>query len=117
MARRLTRRDFALGAAASGAVVTGTGYFGAARAATPPLKIGSLLPRSGFEAVIGQGCQRAVDLAKRMLPESGHAIEVVDADTESKPDVARTQAEKLIREGAQILVGAFDSGQSFAIAQ
>jgi branched-chain amino acid transport system substrate-binding protein len=52
-----------------------------------------------------------------MLPEMGYAIEVVDADTESKPDVARTQAEKLIREGAQILVGAFDSGQTFAIAQ
>jgi branched-chain amino acid transport system substrate-binding protein len=47
----------------------------------------------------------------------GYAIEVIDADTESKPDVARTQAEKLIREGAQILVGAFDSGQTFAIAQ
>jgi branched-chain amino acid transport system substrate-binding protein len=117
MKRRLTRRDFGLGAAASGAVLAGAGSFGRARAATPPIKIGSLLPRSGFEALIGQGCQRSVDLAKRMLPEMGFAIEVIDADTESKPDVARTQAEKLIREGAQILVGAFDSGQTFAIAQ
>jgi branched-chain amino acid transport system substrate-binding protein len=88
-----------------------------ARAATKPIKIGSLLPRSGYEALIGQGCQRSVELAKKMLPEMGHPIEVVDADTESKPDVARTQAEKLIREGAEILVGAFDSGQTFAIAQ
>jgi branched-chain amino acid transport system substrate-binding protein len=87
-----------------------------ARAATP-LRIGSLLPRSGFEALIGQGCQRSIEVAKKLLPEMGYAFEVIDADTESKPDVARTQAEKLIREGANILVGAFDSGQTFAIAQ
>ena len=38
----------------------------------------------------------------------GYPVELIDADTESKPEVARTQAEKLIRDGAQILVGAFD---------
>jgi branched-chain amino acid transport system substrate-binding protein len=31
--------------------------------------------------------------------------------------VARTQAEKAIEGGAHVLVGAFDSGQSVAIAQ
>ena len=113
----LTRRDFGLGAAASGAVLAGAGGIGGAGAATAPIKIGSLLPRSGYEALIGQGCQRAVDLAKKLLPEMGYAIEVVDADTESKPDVARTQAEKLIREGAHILLGAFESGATLAIAQ
>jgi branched-chain amino acid transport system substrate-binding protein len=117
MKRRLTRRNFGLGAAAGGAVLAGLSPLRRARAATAPIKIGSLLPRSGYEALIGQGCQRSVELAKKMLPEMDHPIEVVDADTESKPDVARTQAEKLIREGAQILVGAFDSGQTFAIAQ
>jgi branched-chain amino acid transport system substrate-binding protein len=108
---RLTRRDFGLGAAATGALVANAPLT-RARAAKP-IKIGSLLPRSGFEALIGQSCQRGVDLAKKMLPD----IEVVDADTESKPEVARTQAEKLIREGIEVLVGAFDSGQTFAIAQ
>ena len=114
MRHTLTRRDFGLGATASGALLAGTGR---ARAATRPIKLGSLLPRSGYEAPIGQSCQRAVELAKKMLPEMGYAIEVVDVDTESKPEVARTQAEKLIREGVEMLVGAFDSGQSFAIAQ
>ncbi|HXY99928.1 MAG TPA: ABC transporter substrate-binding protein [Stellaceae bacterium] len=114
MKRRLTRRDFALGAAASGALLAGAGR---ARAATRPIKLGSLLPRSGYEALIGQSCQRGVDLARKMLPEMGYAIEVIDADTESKPEVARTQAEKLIRDGAEMLIGAFDSGQTFAIAQ
>src|SRR5690349_10579443 len=114
MIRRLTRRDFTLGAAATSATLATP--LGAARAAQP-IRIGSLLPRSGFQALIGQGCQRAVDLSKKMLPEMGYSVEVIDADTESKPEVARTQAERLIREGAQILVGAFDSGQTFAIAQ
>lgn len=117
MIYRLTRRKFGVGAAAAGATLVLSGHSRSLRAAPPPIKIGSLLPRSGYEALIGQGCQRAVELAKKMLPEMGYAIEVVDADTESKPEVARTQAEKLIREGAQILVGAYDSGQSFAIAQ
>ncbi|HYM03003.1 MAG TPA: ABC transporter substrate-binding protein [Stellaceae bacterium] len=113
MKHRLNRRAFGLGAAAAGAVLAAGGR---ARAAAP-IKIGSLLPRSGFEATIGQGCQRAVDLARKLLPEMGYSFEIIDADTESKPEVARTQAEKLIRDGAQILVGAFDSGQTFAIAQ
>jgi branched-chain amino acid transport system substrate-binding protein len=109
----LTRRDFGLGAAASGAWLAGARRARAAR----PLKLGSLLPRSGYEAPIGQSCQRAVELAKKMLPEMGYAIEVIDVDTESRPEVARTQAEKLIRAGVDMLVGAFDSGQTFAIAQ
>jgi branched-chain amino acid transport system substrate-binding protein len=117
MKKHLTRRAFGLGAAASGALLTASGRIGRARAATRPLKVGSLLPRSGYEALIGQGCQRSVELAKKMLPELGYSLEIVDADTESKPEVARTQAEKLIREGAELLIGAFDSGQTFAIAQ
>jgi branched-chain amino acid transport system substrate-binding protein len=117
MKQRVSRRAFGLGAAATaGAVLAAGGRVTRARAATP-IRIGSLLPRSGFEALIGQGCQRSVELAKKLLPEMGYSFEVIDADTESKPEVARTQAEKLIREGAQVLVGAFDSGQTFAIAQ
>ena len=84
----------------------------------PPLKVGVLLPRSGFEASIGQDCQRGVDLApgilkSRNLPD----LSVMNADTESNVDVARERAEKLINDGAQLLVGAFDSGQTTAIAQ
>jgi len=116
MKHRLNRRQFGLGVAATGAIVVAPGPIRAVQAATP-IKIGSLLPRSGYEALIGQGCQRSVEVAKKLLPDMGYAFEIIDADTESKPEVARTQAEKLIREGANILVGAFDSGQTFAIAQ
>ena len=41
----------------------------------------------------------------------------MNADTETNVEVARSRAEKLISDGAQLLVGAFDSGQSTAIAQ
>jgi branched-chain amino acid transport system substrate-binding protein len=44
-------------------------------------------------------------------------MQLMNADTETNVEVARSRAEKLISEGAQILVGAFDSGQSSAIAQ
>src|SRR6201997_340299 len=84
----------------------------------PPLKVGVLRPRSGFEASIGQDCQRAVDIAPGILktlnlPE----LAVMNADTESNVDVARERAEKLIKDGAQLLIGAFDSGQTTAVAQ
>ena len=41
----------------------------------------------------------------------------MNGDTETNVEVARSRAEKLISDGAQVLVGAFDSGQSTAIAQ
>jgi branched-chain amino acid transport system substrate-binding protein len=83
-----------------------------------PLKVGMLLPRSGFEAAIGQDCQRGVDIAPPILKSLGLPdLSVMNGDTESNVDVAREHAEKLISEGAQLLVGAFDSGQTTAIAQ
>jgi branched-chain amino acid transport system substrate-binding protein len=114
MIYRLTRRELGRGTAAAGAwLAVGS----RARAQSAPLKLGVLLPRSGFEALIGQGCQRGYDLAALMLRDMGMPVELMTADTESKPEVARTQAERLIREGAQVLSGAFDSGQTTAIAQ
>ena len=43
--------------------------------------------------------------------------QIMNADTETNVEVARARAEKLISDGAQLLVGAFDSGQTTAIAQ
>jgi branched-chain amino acid transport system substrate-binding protein len=84
----------------------------------PPLKVGVLLPRSGFEASIGQDCQRGIDIAPGILKSLNlPELAVMNADTESNVDVARERAEKLINDGAQLLVGAFDSGQTTAIAQ
>jgi branched-chain amino acid transport system substrate-binding protein len=88
------------------------------RAQSGPLKVGVLLPRSGFEAGIGQDCQRGVDIASGILKPLGMPdLTIMNGDTESNVDTAREHAEKLISDGAQLLVGAFDSGQTTAIAQ
>jgi branched-chain amino acid transport system substrate-binding protein len=114
--RHLTRRTVAtaLGAVA----LAGTAPFNIVRAQSAALKVGVLLPRSGFQAGIGQDCQRGVDIAAGILKDLGMPpLQIMNGDTETNVDVARSRAEKLISEGAQILVGAFDSGQSTAIAQ
>ncbi|MFZ5689801.1 MAG: ABC transporter substrate-binding protein [Pseudomonadota bacterium] len=114
---RVSRRTFAAGLGAAG-IVAGTAPFTIGRAQGAPLKVGVLLPRSGFQAGIGQDCQRGVDVAAGLLKDAGlPALQIMNGDTESDVQIARAQAEKLINEGAQLLVGAFDSGQSTAIAQ
>jgi len=119
MPRRIniTRRRLLAGAAATGLAAPsivraqGTG-------ARTPLKVGVLLPRSGFEASIGQDCQRGVEIAPGILKSLGlPELTVMNADTESNVDVARQRAEKLINDGTQLLVGAFDSGQTTAIGK
>ncbi len=114
MTRTIDRRRFGMGAAATGAILAAPAIV---RAQGGRLRIGNLLPTSGFEALTGQFCQGGIDLAKTMVKDMGYDFEVVDADTESKPETARTQAEKLIHDGCHMLLGAFDSGQTLAIAQ
>src|SRR5580698_6997474 len=88
------------------------------RAQGGPLKVGVILPRSGFEAGIGQDCQRGVDIAPGVLKALGMPeLTIMNGATESNVDTAREHAEKLISDGAQLLIGAFDSGQTTAIAQ
>ncbi len=114
---RLSRRTFTAGLGAAG-LLAGTAPFNIARAQGAALKVGVLLPRSGYQAGIGQDCQRGVDIANGILKDLGlPPLQIMNADTETNVEVARSRAEKLIGEGAQLLMGAFDSGQSSAIAQ
>ena len=115
----ITRRRFLVrvGAGAAGWLAA-SAPFPIARAQGTPLQVGVLLPRSGFQAGIGQDCQRGVDIAAGILKELGlPGLAIMNADTETNVDTARSRAERLINDGAQMLVGAFDSGQSSAIAQ
>src|SRR5260370_5687687 len=113
----VTRRSFAAGAGAAG-LLAATGTGNVARAQSGPLKVGVLLPRSGAQAGIGQDCQRGVELAPAIFKELGlPELAIMNADTETNVEVARARAEKLINDAAQLLVGAFDSGQTSAIAQ
>ena len=114
---RVSRRTFTAGLGAAG-FVAGTAPFNIVRAQGAALKVGVLLPRSGVQAGIGQDCQRGVDITAGILKDLGlPSLQIMNADTETNVDTARARAEKLIGEGAQLLVGAFDSGQSSAIAQ
>src|SRR5215467_4727305 len=59
-----------------------------------------------------------LDFAPAIFKELGlPELAIMNADTETNVEVARARAEKLINDGAQLLVGAFDSGQTTAIAQ
>ncbi len=103
---KTTRRRFlGLSAAAAGAVgatmlvpAPWRDAFGQAR----PFKIGTLQPLSGAAAAGGKtalvGVQMAVDRANKSGGINGRPIELVVADYESKPDVGRRKAEKLVVE-------------------
>jgi branched-chain amino acid transport system substrate-binding protein len=113
----VTRRTFAAGAGAAG-LLAAFAPFQIGRAQGAALKVGVLLPRSGVQAGIGQDCQRGVEIAAGILEDLGlPRLTIMNGDTESNVEVSRARAERLIGEGAQLLVGAFDSGQSTAIAQ
>ncbi|UCE31342.1 MAG: ABC transporter substrate-binding protein [Burkholderiales bacterium] len=116
---KLSRREFNRIGAASAALGAAAAVAPAiVRAQPKKLKVGVVLPRSGFQAQIGQSCQRGADIAPEVLREMyGVDIELMNADSETKVDVARSRAEKLINEGAQVIVGPFDSGAAIAIAQ
>jgi branched-chain amino acid transport system substrate-binding protein len=99
------RRLLGFGAAAAGALGAGMlvpapwqSAFGQAK----PYKIGTLQPLSGAGAAGGKtaliGTQMAVDHINKSGGVSGRPIELVIADYESKPDVGRRKAEKLVVE-------------------
>jgi branched-chain amino acid transport system substrate-binding protein len=92
------------------------------RAQARTFKIGAIHPVTGPIAEPGQasrlGAQMAVDainVAGGIKALGGMKLELLGGDTQSKPDVARTEAERLVNVGAQFLVGAFDSGAANAI--
>ena len=92
------RRSLLAGGAANAAMLAAPAIV---RAQGGPLKVGVLLPRSGFEAGIGQDCQRGVDIAPALLKSLGlPELTILNGDTESNVDVARERAEKLIGGGA-----------------
>jgi branched-chain amino acid transport system substrate-binding protein len=116
--RTFPKRRRVLQAAAASAALSSLGFPAIVRGQASALKVGVLLPRSGFQGFIGQSCQKGADLAPGVIKEMlGVNIELMNADTETNIDTARTRAERLIQEGANVLVGPFDSGAAAAIAQ
>jgi branched-chain amino acid transport system substrate-binding protein len=118
-ASRLTRRRFLKG---SVGVVALVGAPQPVRAQPRSVKIGAVHPVTGALAEIGQACRLgaqmgvdAVNAAGGIKSLGGAKLELVLGDTENKPDVARAEAERVINGGAQLLTGAFHSGQTAAM--
>jgi branched-chain amino acid transport system substrate-binding protein len=108
--RRLLQR----GCAAAGAAMVSPTVL---RAQTSALKVGVILPLSGPLSFSGIATRRGTELAVKMFGDDGTKLDVSFVDTESKPENGRVAAEKLIREGASVLIGAFDSGATISAAQ
>ncbi|MBS0537680.1 MAG: ABC transporter substrate-binding protein [Proteobacteria bacterium] len=116
---KFTRRSFGRAVAGASLLSAPMPLRYALGQAPAAVKVALLLPTSGGQAQIGQACKRGADVANLVFADMKLPVklEIMNYDTETKPDVARTQAEKAIEAGANMLVGAFDSGQSIAIAQ
>ncbi|MBI4641294.1 MAG: ABC transporter substrate-binding protein [Candidatus Tectomicrobia bacterium] len=89
----------------------------------PEIKIGAIQPLTGPLAEIGQSCRQGNEMAVEEINAKGGIkslggakLKLLQGDSESKEAVGRSEAERLIREGAAILTGAFQSGVSLAIA-
>jgi branched-chain amino acid transport system substrate-binding protein len=103
---KTTRRRF-LGLSASvagalGATLLVPPPWRAAFGQAKPFKLGTLQPLSGTAAAGGKtalvGVQMAVDRINKSGGISGRPVELLIADYESKPDVGRRKAEKLVVE-------------------
>ncbi len=99
------RRWLGLSATAAGAIGAGMLVPAPWRAAfgqAKPFKFGTLQPLSGTAAAGGKtalvGVQMAVDRINKAGGLMGRPIELIVADYESKPDVGRRKAEKLVLE-------------------
>ncbi len=96
------RRLIGYGAGALGATMLVPAPWRAAFGQAKPYKIGTLQPLSGAAAAGGKtalvGTQMAVDRINKSGGINGRPIELIVADYESKPDVGRRKAEKLVVE-------------------
>ena len=114
---RPVRRRSVLAGAAAGAVSAAVPLRLAAGQGKT-LKIGLNVPRSGIQANFGQDSVRGVELALEVLAGKGYPkVEIVHVDNETKVDVGRAQAEKLIDQGCTMIIGCYDSGITSAVAQ
>lgn len=104
---------------ATAAAVFALGMAGSTAQAADPLKIGVLLPTSGFLASLGKEQTNAMQLAVEMAGGSvaGRKIELLFEDTEAKPPVGQTKLRKLIlSDKVDVTAGVVSSAVALAIA-
>lgn len=91
---------------------------GVGHAQSAPVKVGVILPTSGVLASSGQAALRGIRLGETIMRETGAPkLEIITADTQSKPENGRIAAESLIGQGCTVLIGAWDTGATISAAQ
>lgn len=89
---------------------------GEAAAGCPELTIGSVHPLTGGLALDGGQMDSAAKMAAEELSTDGLTIEVLSADSQGQPEVGQTEAQRLIQDGANALIGAFQSAVTTNLA-
>jgi branched-chain amino acid transport system substrate-binding protein len=91
-------------------------------AQTKSVKLGIVHPVTGPLAESGQACRLGAQMAAEAINGTGGIralggarLELLLGDTQGKPEVARTEAERVINQGAHMLLGAFDSASTAAM--
>ena len=118
---RVSRRTF-LTTAAAGAGIAVVGFPLPLRAQAKTFKIGVLHTVTGPLAEPGQACRVGAQMAADEINAAGGIksmggmkLELLLGDTQTKADVARGEAERLINAGAQMLMGTFNSADTAAV--
>jgi len=94
----------------------------AAHAQAEPLKIGALMPMTGDLQAYGEADLTGVQFAVKQINAAGgvngEQVEVVIADTQTKPQAGVDAAQKLINvDGVHAIVGALSSGVTIPVAK
>jgi branched-chain amino acid transport system substrate-binding protein len=98
------------------------GFPAVLRAQPPTVKVGVVHTITGPLAEPGQACRLGAQMAAEAINAAGGIkalggarLELILGDTQTKQEVARAEAERVINAGAQLLMGAFNSGDTAAM--
>ncbi|MBY5162123.1 ABC transporter substrate-binding protein [Salsipaludibacter albus] len=80
------------------------------------LVIGSVHPLTGGLALDGTQMDAATQMAADDLSTDGLSITIASADSQGEPEIGQTEAQRLIQEGANALVGTYQSAVTTNLA-
>jgi branched-chain amino acid transport system substrate-binding protein len=108
---------------ACGGSASKAGGGGASGGAGSTIKIGTVHPLTGSNAGDGQQMENGVKLAIEKINGDGGIkalggakLELLGGDTQGKPDIGQSEAQRLIDSGASALVGTYQSAVSSNVA-
>jgi len=117
---RISRRVFLEGALTAAAVAGAPRRLGAQG---KTVKVGVVSPITGAMAEVGGDCRLGAQMAADAINAAGGIkslggakLELLLADSETKVDVARSEADRLVNAGAQVLTGGFHSAHVAVIS-